>query len=178
MKLVYDVNERPPIRKNLVYAFQQVLAIMAATLLVPVLVNSGSGTAYIWDDNVWGESYPADRTIPLPVTSANQSYIKTIIAGQNFDMLPRTIGGSSVTGLCDGHWISSNGRLLCVGGSAYYGSICGLSASAADNGFSSSYAHLGARLAFYGEPEEVRGSETVAFYGEPDEVIGEIGGEL
>ena len=28
-----------PIRKNLVYAFQQVLAIMAATLLVPVLVN-------------------------------------------------------------------------------------------------------------------------------------------
>ena len=28
MKLVYDVNERPPIQKNLVYAFQQVLAIM------------------------------------------------------------------------------------------------------------------------------------------------------
>ena len=47
MKLVYDVNERPPIQKNLVYAFQQVLAIMAATLLVPVLVNSGSGTAYM-----------------------------------------------------------------------------------------------------------------------------------
>ncbi|MBO5569900.1 MAG: uracil-xanthine permease [Clostridia bacterium] len=47
MKLVYDVNERPPIQKNLVYAFQQVLAIMAATLLVPTLVNSGSGTAYM-----------------------------------------------------------------------------------------------------------------------------------
>ena len=47
MKLVYDVNERPPFRKNLIYAFQQVLAIMAATLLVPVLVNSGSGTAYM-----------------------------------------------------------------------------------------------------------------------------------
>lgn len=47
MKLVYDVNQNPPIRKNLVYAFQQVLAIMAATLLVPVLVNSGSGTTYM-----------------------------------------------------------------------------------------------------------------------------------
>ena len=39
MKLVYDINDKPPIKKNLVYAFQQLLAIMAATLLVPVLVN-------------------------------------------------------------------------------------------------------------------------------------------
>lgn len=47
MKLVYDIHDRPPLKKNLVYAFQQVLAIMAATLLVPTLVNSGSGTAYM-----------------------------------------------------------------------------------------------------------------------------------
>ena len=40
MKLVYDVNQQPPLRKNLVYAFQQLLAIMAATLLVPVLADS------------------------------------------------------------------------------------------------------------------------------------------
>ena len=33
MKLVYNVNEKPPIKKNLVYAFQQLLAIIAATLL-------------------------------------------------------------------------------------------------------------------------------------------------
>ena len=43
MKLTYDVNQTPPLRKNLVYAFQQLLAIMAATLLVPILVD-GSGT--------------------------------------------------------------------------------------------------------------------------------------
>ena len=43
MKLVYDINQKPPIKKNLVYAFQQVLAIMAATLLVPMLVNLNSG---------------------------------------------------------------------------------------------------------------------------------------
>lgn len=40
MKLVYDVNQKPPLKKNLVYAFQQLLAIMAATLLVPVLADS------------------------------------------------------------------------------------------------------------------------------------------
>ena len=47
MKLVYDIADKPPIKKNLLYAFQQLLAIMAATLLVPVLVNVNSGTAYM-----------------------------------------------------------------------------------------------------------------------------------
>ncbi|MBR0218042.1 MAG: uracil-xanthine permease [Clostridia bacterium] len=42
MKLVYDVADKPPIKKNLIYAFQQLLAIMAATLLVPILVD-GTG---------------------------------------------------------------------------------------------------------------------------------------
>ena len=40
MKLVYDVQDRPPIGKNLIYALQQLLAIMAATLLVPILADS------------------------------------------------------------------------------------------------------------------------------------------
>ena len=43
MKLTYDINQTPPLRKNLIYAFQQLLAIMAATLLVPILVD-GTGT--------------------------------------------------------------------------------------------------------------------------------------
>lgn len=42
--LVYDVNQKPPFGKNLVYAFQQLLAIIAATVLVPYLVNYYSGT--------------------------------------------------------------------------------------------------------------------------------------
>ena len=40
MKLVYDINQKPPLKKNLVHAFPQLLAIMAATLLVPVLADS------------------------------------------------------------------------------------------------------------------------------------------
>ena len=43
MKLVYDIADKPPIKKNLIYAFQQLLAIMAATLLVPIRVD-GTGT--------------------------------------------------------------------------------------------------------------------------------------
>ena len=39
MKLTYGVKDRPPFRKNLVFAFQQMIAIMAATLLVPILVS-------------------------------------------------------------------------------------------------------------------------------------------
>ena len=42
MKLAYSVEEKPPFKKNLVYAFQQLLAIIAATLLVPALVNLGT----------------------------------------------------------------------------------------------------------------------------------------
>ena len=42
MKLVYDVHQTPPLKKNLIFALQQLLAIMAATLLVPVLVDPNS----------------------------------------------------------------------------------------------------------------------------------------
>ncbi len=40
--LVYDVNQKPPFGKNLLFALQQFLAIIAATILVPILAdNSG-----------------------------------------------------------------------------------------------------------------------------------------
>ncbi len=40
MQLVYNIKDRPPFRQNLVFALQQIIAIMAATLLVPILVGS------------------------------------------------------------------------------------------------------------------------------------------
>lgn len=40
MKLIYDINDRPKFSKTLVFAFQQMIAIMAATLLVPILMSS------------------------------------------------------------------------------------------------------------------------------------------
>ncbi len=40
MKLTYQVNERPKFARNLLYAFQQLLAIIAATVLVPILADA------------------------------------------------------------------------------------------------------------------------------------------
>lgn len=44
MKLVYGVDAKLPFKQNVVFALQQIIAIMAATLLVPMIV-SGTGLA-------------------------------------------------------------------------------------------------------------------------------------
>ncbi len=42
-KLVYDIHDKPKFGAMLVFAFQQLLAIMAATIVVPVLVSGNAG---------------------------------------------------------------------------------------------------------------------------------------
>lgn len=39
--LIYGVHDRPPFGKTLIFAFQQVLAILAATIAVPTIVGNG-----------------------------------------------------------------------------------------------------------------------------------------
>ena len=41
MKLIYGVKDKPGFGKTLIFAFQQVLAIMAATIAVPAIINNG-----------------------------------------------------------------------------------------------------------------------------------------
>ena len=41
MNLIYNVKDKPPFGKTLVFAFQQVLAILAATILVPAIIGNG-----------------------------------------------------------------------------------------------------------------------------------------
>ena len=41
MNLVYNVNDRPPFGKVIIFALQQVLAILAATIAVPSIVGNG-----------------------------------------------------------------------------------------------------------------------------------------
>ncbi len=43
MNLAYNVEDRPGFAKTLVFAFQQLLAIMAATIAVPAIINEGTG---------------------------------------------------------------------------------------------------------------------------------------
>ena len=40
VNLIYNVKDKPGLWKTLVFAFQQVLAILAATIVVPVIINS------------------------------------------------------------------------------------------------------------------------------------------
>ena len=41
MKLVYDVNDKPKFGQMLIFAFQQLLAILAATIAVPSIIGNG-----------------------------------------------------------------------------------------------------------------------------------------
>ncbi len=45
MKLIYDVKDRPKFGPLVIYAIQQLLAIMAATLVVPVITGHGMSSA-------------------------------------------------------------------------------------------------------------------------------------
>ena len=40
MKLIYDVEDKPKFNQLIVFAFQQLLAIITATIVVPILVNA------------------------------------------------------------------------------------------------------------------------------------------
>lgn len=50
MKLIYDVEQKPKFGANLIFALQQLLAIIAATLLVPTIVN-GSQDVLVMDQS-------------------------------------------------------------------------------------------------------------------------------
>ncbi len=45
MKLIYDVNDKPKFGQLIIFAIQQLLAIMTATLVVPVIIGNGMSPA-------------------------------------------------------------------------------------------------------------------------------------
>ena len=45
MKLAYGVKDKPNVGKLIIFAFQQLLAILAATIAVPAIINEGAGSA-------------------------------------------------------------------------------------------------------------------------------------
>jgi len=45
MQLVYKPSDKPPIGKTIVFAFQQLLAILAATIAVPLIIGNGMSTS-------------------------------------------------------------------------------------------------------------------------------------
>ncbi len=101
------------------------------------------------------------RKFTVP-SSANGEYITKKTLGAYWDAFPQAVGGGDSTYYCDGFWASTGGELLIVGGSANNGSQCGLSSTDSYDGFSASLTYVGARLAFYGNPTIVSGSELMA----------------
>ena len=45
MKLIYKVEDKPQFHQLVIFAFQQLLAIMAATIAVPLIIKNGMNTA-------------------------------------------------------------------------------------------------------------------------------------
>ena len=101
------------------------------------------------------------RKFTIP-SSAGGEYITRKTLGAYWDAFPQSVGGGDSTYYCDGFWASTSGELLYVGGGADSGSLCGLSYASSNDGFSISWASFGARLAFYGNPTIVSGSELMA----------------
>ena len=94
--------------------------------------------------------------------SSVEGYTTRKTLGAYWDAFPQAVGGGDSTYYCDGFWASTSGELLGVGGRASNGSQCGLSYASSDSGFSFSRSLIGARLAFYGNPTIVSGSELMA----------------
>ena len=45
MKLIYNVDDKPKFGQLIIFAIQKLLAIMAATLVVPVIIGNGMSSA-------------------------------------------------------------------------------------------------------------------------------------
>lgn len=107
-------------------------------------------------------SFSADGRKFVCLDSANGNYVTKMQLGEYWDMIAQAINGSASSYYCDGYWASTGGELLNVGGRADSGSLCGLSYASSTDGRSYSGAAVCARLAFYGQPVLVSGSELVA----------------
>lgn len=101
------------------------------------------------------------RKFTIP-SSANGDFVTRKTLGTYWDAFPQAVGGGEKTYYCDGFWAATGGELLFVGGLAAYWSQCGLSSARSYDGFTLSGADICARLAFYGNPTIVSGSELMA----------------
>lgn len=90
---------------------------------------------------------------PNPAATAGYNgWTKAIAQGKYGDVLPTAHGGSETTYYSDYSWFNPTGnRIFLRSGGSGHGSRCGVFVADADAASSSSWADLGARLAFYGK---------------------------
>lgn len=85
-------------------------------------------------------------------TAAYDGWIKAVAQGKYGDVVPTAHGGSETTYYSDYSWFNPTGnRIFLRSGASGRGSRCGVFLAGADAASSASWAHVGARLAFYGK---------------------------
>lgn len=85
-------------------------------------------------------------------TAAYSGWTKAIAQGKYGDVVPTAHGGSETTYYSDYSWFNPTGnRIFQRSGSSDDGSRCGVFVAAANIASSTSWAHISARLAFYGK---------------------------
>jgi hypothetical protein len=89
---------------------------------------------------------------PNPAATAGYNgWTKAVAQGKYGDVVPTAHGGSETTYYSDYSWFNPTGnRIFLRSGNSDYGSRCGVFVANA-SASSSSWAHIGARLAFYGK---------------------------
>ena len=85
-------------------------------------------------------------------TDGYNGWTKAVAQGKYGDVVPTAHGGSETTYYSDYSWFNPTGnRIFLRSGFSAHGSRCGVFVATADRASSTSWAHLGARLAFYGK---------------------------
>lgn len=124
-------------------------------------IQFDSEKTYVWDTNEWFEGATSPIMRVFPRTNTPFELMVKARGGEFFDMLSVESKGSRyATYFCDGNG-GSIGNILVVGGCAGDGSMCGVSCANSSRGFVSASTYFGARLAFWGEPSSVAGSDIV-----------------
>lgn len=89
-------------------------------------------------------------------STTTSQYVKKLVNNNQADLFPTVVGnGASVTTYyCDYHWTSATAtpRTLLIGGFSGNGSNAGLFYLDSSGGLDYSYADVGSRITFYGEP--------------------------
>ena len=90
---------------------------------------------------------------PNPAATAGYNgWTKAVAQGKYGDVVPTAHGGSETTYYSDYSWFNPTAnRIFLRSGSSDYGSRCGVFVASANKASSSSWADVGARLAFYGK---------------------------
>lgn len=89
-------------------------------------------------------------------STITSQYVKKLVNNNQADLFPTVVGdgASATTYYCDYHWTSATAtpRTLLIGGRSDDGSTAGLFLLHSYGGLGTSYAAVGTRITFYGEP--------------------------